>query len=237
MIPPAAGNTPPVNPSAGNLDPTIEELVPASRVAFPAGNPNNAVPVTRAKPINIPAPKPSSGGAGRAFGRLLLFLLFIAAVAAAFYGGTRYQGVLPFGLSRPAEVQPVSQPAPVKEDPVLTFEKARREVDRAPAEWLSGPLPLELARQNILNPIDSVEPQFLYLYGRARLLAGNNDEAGKAFEQAIARADQSPNSENATIRKEAVLGLAAAALKANSDTQRARTHLDELGSKPLQPTK
>ncbi len=208
-FPPTGGNAPPANPAfAGNLDPTIEALTPASRVAFPAASsPNVPAPVTPARPIVVPDKQRSGGGIGRSIARFFVFLLFIAGIAAAFYGGTRYRGPLPFGLSRPAEIPPASQPAPVKEDPVLTFEKARREVDRAPAEWLVGAQPIELARQNIFKPLDSTEAQFLYLYGRAQLLAGNNDEAVKAFEQAIARADQSPNTENATIRKEAVLAL------------------------------
>ena len=43
----------------------------------------------------------------------------------------------------------------------------------------------ELAAQNILNPLDSADPAFLYLYGRASMLAGNSTDAAKAFEQAI----------------------------------------------------
>jgi len=218
---------------AASLDQTEDALLPASRVAFPAGSSSPADPSANAqeKPVSIPQQR-SGGGIGRAIARFFLFLLFIAGVAAAFYAGTRYRGPLPFGLTRPPEIAPVTQPTPLSEDPVLTFEKARREVDRAPAEWLSAALPKELARQNIPNPSDSTDPKFLYLYGRALTLAGNNDEAGKAFEQAIARADQSPNTEHSTIRKEAVLALAAVTLKANTDTQRARTHLNELTPAP-----
>jgi tetratricopeptide (TPR) repeat protein len=114
----------------------------------------------------------------------------------------------------------------------LTFEKARRDVDRAPGEWLSAKLPKEMARQNLINPMDSTEPKFLYLYGRALLLVGNYEEAAKALDQAIARSDQAPSAENATLRKEAVLALAAAALKSNKETQRALSHLEELAPKP-----
>ena len=178
------------------------------------------------------------GGAGRAIARLFFFLLFIAGVAAAFYAGTRYHSPLPFGLSSPPDTAPSPQATPASEDPLLTFERARRDVDRAPAQWLSASAPKELSRQHIQNPLDSTEPPFLYLYGRALLLSGNNDEAGKAFEQAIARADQSPSNENSTIKKEAVLALAAATLKSNSDPQRARTHLNELAPTPtpVKPT-
>jgi hypothetical protein len=238
--PPATNAVHNPDPSfAGNLDLTEDALIPASRVAFPANKPATAEPrsVSAAKPISIPKKQPSNGGIGRSIGRIFWFLFFLAGVAAAFYGGTRYRGPLPFGLTRPTEPA-VARPTPEKEDPVLTFEKIRREVDRAPGEWLSAQLPTELKRQNILNPLDSTEAPFLYLYGRALLLASNKDEeAAKAFAQAIARADQSPNSENSTIRKEAVLALAATTLKSNVDTQHARAHLDELTPKPSPPAK
>ena len=220
--------------SGGNVDRTEDALLPASRVAFPAGSslPNNPTVGNPDKPMNIPEKRSSNGGIGRSIARLFFFLLFIAGVAAAFYAGTRYRGLLPFGLSRPLEIAPVTLPTPAPEDPVLTFEKARREVDRAPGEWRSTTLPKEMTRQNLINPMDSTEPKFLYLYGRALLLVGNYEEAGKALEQAIARSDQAPSPENATLRKEAVLALAAAALKSNKETQRALSHLDELAPKP-----
>src|SRR5947209_8243012 len=83
-------------------------------------------------------------GAVRSFARFFIFLLFIAGVGAAFYGGTRYKGSLPFGLSTPAVVPPVSQPRPSPEDPLLGFERSRREIDEAPAAWLANKLPTEL---------------------------------------------------------------------------------------------
>jgi protein phosphatase len=221
---------------SGDYNLTEDALVPASRTAFPvAATATDAVPAvgTAQGPMNIQA-RARNPGAGRAMTKFLAALIFIAGVALAFYYGTRYRGPLPFGLTRqadpPASV-PVSTPTP--EDPVMTFEKARRTVDAAPADWLSNALPKETARQNLINPLDSAEPQFLYLYGRANLLTANYDAAIKAFEQAIARADQSQGIENATIRKEAILGLAAASLKSNKDTQQAVTHLDELSPKPV----
>jgi serine/threonine protein phosphatase PrpC len=219
----------------GNFDLTEDALTPASRIAFPARPVAEAAP-SPTKPISIPDTRRSGGGGfGKFIARLFVFLLFVAGVGAAFYGGTRYHGPLPFGL-RVAEPSPTPTPSPVAEVTFLEFEKARREVDRAPAEWLSGQLPKQLARQNILNPIDSTEPAFLYLYGRALLLSGSNDEAAKAFAQSIARADQAPNAENATIRKEAALALAAIALKSGKEAQRATTHFDELVAKPASPS-
>jgi serine/threonine protein phosphatase PrpC len=218
----------------GNLDRTQDVLVPApSPVVVPAQSslPSSPAVGTPDKPINIPATKSSGGGVGQSIARFFLFLLFVGAVAAAFYGGTRYHGPLPFGLSRSTETPPVAVPTPTPEDPVVTFEKARREVDRAPGEWLSATMQKEMARQNLINPLDSTEPKFLYLYGRALFLAGSYEEAAKAFEQAIVRSGQAPSPENGMVQRDSVLGLAAATLKTNKETQRALTHIDELKPK------
>jgi hypothetical protein len=164
--------------------------------------------------------------------------LFVAGVAAAFYGGTRYQGTLPFGLTKPAAATPVSQPSPSPEDRFVKFEKARRAVDQAPAEWLKTEVPKQIAGEKISSALDSTEPAFLYLFGRASLLSGDNEEAAKSFEKAIGSADALPTAESATIRKEAVLALAAVTLKSHADAKSARTHLNELAPvpAPVKPT-
>ena len=69
-------------------------------------------------------------------------------------------------------------------------------------------------------------------YGRASLLSGNTDEAAKAFEATIAKVNNNPSPENMTLRKEATLGLAAAALKSEKDKPAAQTHFDEIIQKP-----
>ena len=217
----------------GSLDKTEDALVPASRIAFPAASsqPGTVLVGTEQGPMNIPATQSAAGRSGGSLGRFLLWLLIVGGVAGAFYYGTRYRGPLPFGLKGTTETAAIA-PAPTPPDPVMTFEKARREVDLAPADWLNSTLQKETTRQNLINPLDSVEPGFLYLYGRALLLNGNYEVGAKAFEQAIARADQAQTPENSTIRKEAVLGLAAASLKLNKDTERAVSHLDALAPKP-----
>ena len=213
---------------AGNEDKTEDGLTPPSRIVFPAVAPSPAPDPSAPRLINIPDTASRNGGS--LVTRMFFFLMFVVAAAGAFYAGTRYKGALPFG--RAPEIPAVTQPTPANENPQLKFENARREVDRAPAEWLAVESPRELARQSIGNPLDSVEPQFLYLYGRALLLSGNTDEAIKAFSQVIARTDQSPTAENATIKKEATLALAAASLKANKEAQQALQHFDEIVTKP-----
>jgi outer membrane protein assembly factor BamD (BamD/ComL family) len=114
----------------------------------------------------------------------------------------------------------------------MKFETSRRELDRNPADWLAKQLPGGLAEQNIQNPLDSINPQFLYLYGRASLLTGNYEAAARAFEAAIARAKTDPTSENQTVVKEATLALAATTLKSEKERNQALTHFDEMLPKP-----
>ena len=45
----------------------------------------------------------------------------------------------------------------------------------------------ELVSSGVQSPLDSPNAEFLYLYGRANLLSGNTDEAGKAFDAAISQ--------------------------------------------------
>jgi tetratricopeptide (TPR) repeat protein len=119
------------------------------------------------------------------------------------------------------------------EDPLLKFEQARREVDRKPSDWLANKMKTELASQGIQNPLDSSDPEFLYLYGRASLLAGNSEEAARAFEQAIVKSDINPSPANTTIRIEATLALAALAIKFDKEKPRALTHLEEILPRPV----
>jgi hypothetical protein len=97
---------------------------------------------------------------------------------------------------------------------------------------LATQLKNELSRQGIQNPLDSTDGEFLYLYGRSSLLMGNNEEAARAFEAAIARANLSSPQANATLKKEATLGLAAVALKSDKEKPGAQAHFDEMVRSP-----
>ncbi|MEO7970012.1 MAG: hypothetical protein ABI698_01840, partial [bacterium] len=135
-----------------------------------------------------------------------------------------------------ADNQVAAQPSPTATaaivPPYSKFETERRDVDRDPATWLASTAKGEMSEQGIQNALDSSKPEFLYLYGRASLLTGNTDEAVKAFEATIAKANSDPSPENLTLRKEATLGLAAVALKSDKDRPAAQTHLDEMIPKP-----
>src|ERR1043166_3088527 len=163
-------------------------------------------------------------GVERTMSRFFMFVLFLAVVGAAFYAGRKYKGQIPYVDNAPAAQ---ASPPPVGDDPILKFERSRREVDNDPNAWLATQLKSELTRQAIQQPLDSKDGEFLYLYGRASLLTGNNDEAVKAFDAAIARANLASPQANATLKKEATLGLAAVALKSDKDKAAAQARFDE----------
>ncbi|HXL81331.1 MAG TPA: PP2C family serine/threonine-protein phosphatase [Pyrinomonadaceae bacterium] len=207
------------------------EFVPASRRVFPGVAAQTAEPTNFERRDEVAVTKSAEkprGGGGFASG-FILFLLVLGAVAAAFYGGRKYKGPIPYV---DPDNQIAAQPSPLPTsltEAFSDFELNRREVDQNPTAWLTT-VPGEVARQGVQKPLDATEPEFLYLYGRASLLTGNIDEAAKAFEAVIAKTDLSP--ENATLRKEATLGLAAVALKSDKDKAAAQTHLDEIIQKP-----
>jgi tetratricopeptide (TPR) repeat protein len=157
--------------------------------------------------------------------RFFIFVLFLALVGAAFYAGRKYRGPIPYveGATPAAE----ASPAPVVgDDPILKFERSRREVDNDPNAWLTTQLNSELSRQAIPSPLDSNDGEFLYLYGRASLLVGKNDEAARAFEKVIASTNLASPQADATLKKEATLGLAAVALNSEKDKPAAQAHFD-----------
>jgi protein phosphatase len=228
--------------------PAPGSFVPASRKAFPAGDDlSRATSSQAASPwatpeaknataidtrLDVPVRQPTKSGVERTMTRLFLFVLVLGVLAAAFYGGRKYKGPIPY-LEPGATPAAESSPTPVVgDDPILKFERNRREVDNDPDAWLTTQLRNELSRQGIQNPLDSTNAEFLYLYGRASLLAGNNEEAMRAFEAAIARANLASPQENATLKKEAALGLAAVALKSDKDRLAAQARFDEVMRKP-----
>ncbi|MBA3767328.1 MAG: Stp1/IreP family PP2C-type Ser/Thr phosphatase [Acidobacteria bacterium] len=218
----------PGNAAASALDDTVETapvknppLQPASRAAFPPSptetdvvalaSATDSEETARVKTIAA-EPKSRPGSAGRVFrGLVLLILGGVAGVAAAHYGKDFYQKRQAAQNQPPATASP--SPAQVTEDPALTFEKRRREVDRSPSEWLAGGMKAEMAKLNIQRPQDSTDPEFLYLYGRALLLTGDQDGAIGAFEQAASKLEERYPGERIPLKVDARLARAAAALK------------------------
>ncbi len=216
-----------------NMGVTEDALAPSARVAFPSGSPEEGQINTPEQTLNIPSSSTPKRGFARALGRLFMFVLFLVAVGGAFYAGKRYKGPLPF-LKEENDANAQVSPTPfVAEDPLLKFEQSRREIDRDPNGWLSAQMNAELTRQAVSSPLESSDPEFLYLYGRASLLAGNGEEAARALEQAIVKSDSNPSPANSTIRKEATLALAALAIKFDKEKPRALTHLEEMLPRPV----
>jgi protein phosphatase len=208
-------------------------FVPASRIAFPAPSTEPQTVVTQER-LNVadPAVRKSGSGAGKLFGAILILVL----LAAAFLAGARYRDRLPFFAGQPKpEPTVAAAPKPV-EEPFVQFERARREVDKDPRAWLANEPSKELLAAGVQTPLDSPNPEFLYLYGRANLLTGNPDEAWRAFEAAVSKADSATGSQNALVKKEATLAMAAVSLKTQSSRQKALSHYDELTKPPANQT-
>jgi protein phosphatase len=167
-------------------------LTPASRLAFP-GPTTPPAPETNALP-----PPAKTHRRGGAMLRFLVFLLFIAVAAGAFYGGMKYQTIrLWLGLEQ-SKATPQT-PAPI--DRAAAFEAKRAEVDSAPQKWLADH-----------KASDSKDPEFLYLYGRALMLTGDHHGAMNAFDQALVNLRQESKGK-LPLDVEVRLASASAALK------------------------
>jgi protein phosphatase len=214
--------------SGNGSDPADTTFMPASRIAFPgpASEPAPAAP-RAVEPLNVAEPNAASagGGAGRAF----LFVLVLLLLGAAFYAGARFKERIPFLASKvePAPAAtPVNTPAP--EEPFVKFERARRQVDQDPRAWLANDVGKEIVAAGVQSPLDSPNAEFLYLYGRANLLTGNTDEASKAFDAAISKSTPA----DATIKKEAILGLSMISVKTQKDRWKVLNHYEDLTKPP-----
>jgi len=203
-----------------------------SRIAVPAGA---AEVEANHNTLNVAAPKTKAAGSGA--GRALAVLLVLLLIAGAFYAGARYKERIPFLATKTAPAQTAPVVVPQKpEEPFVSFERSRRQLDQDPRAWLATEPPKELSKSSVSSPLDSPNPEFLYLYGRANLLAGNTEEASKAFDVAIAKANANATPANATIKREAVFGLAAVSVKTQKDRWKVLNHFEELTKPPAGAT-
>ena len=216
---------------SGNGVQPESNFIPASRIAFPGPATPAPVSVAQEPTLNVAEPRAKQGGSSAA--RVFGFLLVLALIAGAFYAGARFKERIPF-LATKVQPAPAAAPAstPVPEEPFVKFERARRQVDQDPRAWLATEPAKELLASGVQNPIDSPNAEFLYLYGRANLLTGNTDDASKAFDAAISKSDLNPSPANATIKKEAILGLAAISVRTQRDRWKVLNHYEELTKPP-----
>jgi tetratricopeptide (TPR) repeat protein len=71
----------------------------------------------------------------------------------------------------------------------------------------------EMDKQGIQRPQDSADPEFLYMYGRALFLTGEYEGAIGAFEQAIQKLETNNPGERNSLKVDARVARAAAALR------------------------
>jgi protein phosphatase len=206
-------------------------LIAPSRVAFPGpGAQAQPVSASQAK-LNVADPKMEKRGGGVM--RFFLFVLVLALIAGAFYAGAKFRDRVPFLAAETKQSDPEpSNPVTPVEEPFVQFERARRSVDRDPHAWLDSDIGKELVASGIQNPLDSPNAEFLYLYGRANLLTGKTDEAAKAFDAAIAKAEGNTSPTIATVKNEATFGLAVISLRSPRERQKAIERFDEITKPP-----
>lgn len=206
---------------------TEGSLIPASRIAFPG--PRSETVTQETLNVADPNARKDSGSAVRVLGGLVV----LALLGAAFFAGARFKERIPFlATPQPAQNAAPVAAAPAAEEPFIQFERARRQVDKDPRAWLATDIGKELLNSQVQSPLDSPNAEFLYLYGRANLLTGNTDEASKAFDAAISKSDLNPSPANATIKKEAILGLAVISVRTQRDRWKVLNHYEELTKPP-----
>jgi serine/threonine protein phosphatase PrpC len=235
---PALARTMPGNSNTASIDKALDDTIetepvksslqPASRTAFPppsagvdvieqSGSSASARDSEAVEAAAANTTEPAHGTRPSAGGRLARALVLIiigalAGAAAAYYGKQFLERRLTDQTSQPSATATPS-PLTVTEDPIVSADRRRREVDRSPSQWLASGMQAELAKQNIQRPQDSTDPDFLYLYGRALLLTGDFDGALGAFEQSITKLDERSGPAERTPQKvDARMARAAAAL-------------------------
>jgi hypothetical protein len=226
----------PINAQAPTASPAAVSSTASSTLPPPPVGENNAHsknPVLALEEQNKSGSR--KGGGGRAF---LLLLLIAAIGAAAFYGGMYYQRQQAESVPQ-AAATPTPAPTPV--DTIKEFETKRQQVDKAPANMVKT-LGDEATAKGVQNPLDSTDPEFLYLYGRGLMLMGDNLNAMTAFEKSIANLKENTSPLHDKLRVESRLAMLAVALRLRrlqpGAEQKAITAFDELtnqGATPIEP--
>ncbi|MDQ1524447.1 MAG: family protein phosphatase [Pyrinomonadaceae bacterium] len=200
-------------PRAGNSKLHINTEETAATTATPA-----ATTTTQPRPVQTESRSPT-GRASRWFG--VLFLL-LAASAAAFYGGIRYQQNKAAAVTLAASNNVPAPTATATATPASelnindSYARLRAAVDLSP-----GSEAQRMADEKGGRPLDETDAMFLALYGRALFLSGKYPEAVEALKRANERVDAQRAPGRDPLRLDTRLTLAAAALRAgNADAQR-----------------
>ena len=172
--------------------------------------------VVEAEPTTTPAREPERvahtgpSPVARAGSWLGVILLLLVVGAAAFYGGLNYQQTrgAQLGATNVNGDAAAPTPVPTPLNGYAEYIRLREQVDGAPALEAS-----RMAGEYGGRPLDSSDPVFLALYGRALLLSGQNEAAMQALRLANEKIDGGAVPVRDTVRIDARLGLAAAAVR------------------------
>lgn len=158
------------------------------------------------EPAQACAPESGRSPVGRAGHWMGTLLLLIIVGAAAFYGGKRYE------LSRAEQVTRIAPVLATTPDGggYELYERMRGRVDASPAAEAE-----RMAGEQGGRPLDSFDPVFLSLYGRALLLSGRNADALQALRLAAQKLGTAQNSGRDPVAVDTRLAFSAAALRAN----------------------
>ncbi|MBV9926898.1 MAG: serine/threonine-protein phosphatase [Acidobacteria bacterium] len=183
--------------------------------------------------------RPAKNGGGRGLLMFGALLLTIGVAALAFYVGMVFERRGMSSRLMPAAAAPTPSPAPTRtpeaaftETPAEHFARLRRAVDLSPATEAQ-----RMATEANGQPLESSDPEFLYLYGRALLLSDRQADAAAAFDRAIQRINENMTPANGELKIDTRLAKVAAHLRAN-DEAAARQAADALSElvRPQQQT-
>lgn len=218
---------------------TVTAPAAEARARAADATPDAAPETSKAAPVSSNV-RASNGGAGRGLLAAAALLLTVGAAVLAFYVGMMYERKGMTNILGPAAATPSPSPAPTRspeaaftETPAERFARLRRAVDLSPAT--------EAARMSgdaQGQPLESNDPEFLYLYGRALLLSDRQPEAAQAFERAIQRINENTTSANGELKIDARLAKIAAHARAHDDAaaRQAADALSELIRPQQTPT-
>jgi protein phosphatase len=180
------------------------------------------VPASTQPPVPMQAPPRRSVVASLAWIFLSLVLIAAAGAAGFLYGKQKGTADSETKL-REAQAAATPSPTPVQVDRASLFDERRRNVDRDPQAMIR-----QLSENAVGKPLDSNDPETLYLYGRALLLTGKSIEASEALKKASENLqDRSPRDPVKVVAK---LSAAVAALKTGNwqAAQTASKQVDEV---------
>ena len=197
-----ASQRPPLDATPASDNPATARR---SRISGEVVEAETATPAREPERVAHTGPSPVA----RAGSWLGVILLLLVVGAAAFYGGLSYQqtrGAQIGALDVNSNAAPTPIPTPL--NGYAEYIRLREQVDGAPALEAT-----RMAGEYGGRPLDSSDPVFLALYGRALLLSGQNETAMQALRLANEKIDGGAVPVRDTVKIDARLGLAAAAVR------------------------